>query len=296
MFLLMGNCCIALRLLGVAECLLPAGDDAETRSCQIRHLHCSSMIAWLRHHAVRCERAASREVQPVTRVALGRVKKSRCGTFGCSLSPMSHTWVGRLAPSPIFNIGRIWWHAARAYQPLKRHRFSSCQEGRGRRPSRPSRPPSFMERLAAEVAQRPFREEDARRLHRSQAALFRAKSRELQARLNAIREAKWDASPHRSCPSNLRGLKPITPEPWARDALVYAQKTGSFEQIMNGDNFGDGTQAAEEYNDESILDSHNGYRSTITATGLKKNASLGGQPLWDSSPLRHTVRTCRRGL
>ena len=87
-------------------------------------------------------------------------------------------------------------------------------------------------------------------------------------------------------------MKPITPEPWARDALVYAQKTGSFEQIMNGDNFGDGT-VKDEYNDESILDSNNGYRSKVTATGLKKNSSLGGQPLWDSSPLRHTPYVLR---
>ena len=148
-----------------------------------------------------------------------------------------------------------------------------------------------MERLAAEVAQRPVREEDARRLHRTQAALLRAKSRENLARLNAIREAKWDRSMHRSCPSNLRGLKPITPEPWARDALVYAQRTGSFEQVVNADQFGDGT-LQDEYNDESILDSNNGYRSHVTATGLKRNASLGGQPLWDSSTRRYTVCCC----
>ena len=146
-----------------------------------------------------------------------------------------------------------------------------------------------MERLAAEVAQRPMREEDARRLHRTQAALLRAKSRENLARLNAVREAKWDRSMHRSCPSNLRGLKPITPEPWARDALVYAHRTGSFEQVVNANKFGDGTQE-EEYNDESVLDSNNGYRSHVTATGLKRNASLGGQPLWDSSTRRYTVR------
>ena len=53
------------------------------------------------------------------------------------------------------------------------------------------------------------------------------------------------------------------------------------------------TQAQEAYNDESILDSNNGYRSHVTATGLKKNASLGGQPLWDSSPLRHTPYVLR---
>ena len=35
-----------------------------------------------------------------------------------------------------------------------------------------------MERLAAQVAQRPMREADARRLHRNKLALLRAKSRE----------------------------------------------------------------------------------------------------------------------
>ena len=59
-----------------------------------------------------------------------------------------------------------------------------------------------MERLAAEVAQRPMREADARRLHRTQAMLLRAKSRENLARLNAVREAKWDSSVYRSCPSS----------------------------------------------------------------------------------------------
>ena len=70
-------------------------------------------------------------------------------------------------------------------------------------------------------------------------------------------------------------------------------KTGSFERLYNADIFGDGTVKREVYNDESALDSNNPnaerrYRSHVTATGLKKNASLGGQPLWDSSPLRHT--------
>jgi hypothetical protein len=69
---------------------------------------------------------------------------------------------------------------------------------------------------------------------------------------------------------------------------VYARKTGSFEKIYNADHFGDGTEQDDEYNDESALDSNNGYRSQVTATGLSKNASLGAQPLWDSSPLRHT--------
>lgn len=155
-----------------------------------------------------------------------------------------------------------------------------------------------MERLAAEVAQRPLMEAEAERIHRSARALFILRSREMLARRNAEREFGWDATPYRSCPSNLRGLKPITQEPWSRDALVYARKTGSFEKIFNADMFGDGTQAQEAYNDESIYDSNNPdaakrYRSTVTATGLKKNASLGGQPLWDSSVRRYCPHILR---
>ena len=103
---------------------------------------------------------------------------------------------------------------------------------------------------------------------------------------------------HKSCPSNLRGLKPVTNEPWSRDAVVYAQKTGSFERVANADAHGTEFDEMERYNDESILDSNNPdelkrYRSHVTATGLKKNASLGGQPLWDSSPMRHAPYTLR---
>ena len=91
----------------------------------------------------------------------------------------------------------------------------------------------------------------------------------------------------------MAGIKPVTAEPWARDAKVYAAKTGSFERVINADAFGDGTAQMEEYNDESTLDSINadgqrvGYRSKVKATGLAHNASLGEQPLWDSSVRRY---------
>ena len=117
-----------------------------------------------------------------------------------------------------------------------------------------------------------------------------------QARQGAIwdeRESTWDGTTHKPTPARFLGIKPITKEPWARDAKVYAAKTGSFERVLNADAFGDGTVAQEEYNDESALDSINadgqqvGYRSTVTATGLKRNSSMGGQPLWDSSVRRY---------
>lgn len=127
---------------------------------------------------------------------------------------------------------------------------------------------------------------------RSAAHAFRAKARLDRELRNRAREVSWDPSPHLSCPPDLRGLKPITVEPWSRDAAIYARKTGSFERVYNADQFGTGKEKQEAYNDECALDSNNPdakrrYRSRITATGLKRNASLGGQPQWDSSPLRH---------
>jgi hypothetical protein len=79
-------------------------------------------------------------------------------------------------------------------------------------------------------------------------------------------------------------MKPQTSEPWARDALLYTQKTGDFEQELNNE---------DVYDDESALDSNHGYTSQVTATGLERNASIGGQPTWDSSPLRHTPHPLR---
>ena len=115
---------------------------------------------------------------------------------------------------------------------------------------------------------------------------------------NAHLEALWDSSKHTICPPNLKGLKPVTHEPWARDATVYAQKTGSFERVANRDQHGSKTDFVTQYNDESVLDSNNPdaarrYRSHVTATGLAKNASLGEQPKWDSSPLRHCPHVLR---
>ena len=125
--------------------------------------------------------------------------------------------------------------------------------------------------------------------------LLKERSRWELARRNAERERAWDATPMRYVPANLRGLKPITSEPWSRDAAVFAQKTGSFEKQYNAAMDGG---SVEEYNDESILDSNNGYKSHITATGLERNASLAfgggdGKPMWDSSPMRYCPHVLR---
>jgi hypothetical protein len=130
----------------------------------------------------------------------------------------------------------------------------------------------------------------AARSAREQRALW---SRAQQRAIWDDLEHAWDGSTHRPTPACFLGIKPLTNEPWSRDAKVYAAKTGSFERVVNADAFGDGMVAQEEYNDESLLDSINadgqqvGYRSTVTATGLKRNSSLGDQPLWDSSVRRY---------
>ena len=103
-------------------------------------------------------------------------------------------------------------------------------------------------------------------------------------------EARWDETVHKVTPDPLRGVKPITREPWARDAYIYARKTGSFETEV-------GDRAAEEYNDESALDSNNGYLSTVRASpgggGGGPNASLGRHDRWDYSTFRHRPVTLR---
>ena len=91
-------------------------------------------------------------------------------------------------------------------------------------------------------------------------------------------------------PSRYLGIKPVTAEPWARDAKVYAAKTGSFERVINADAFGNGTAQMEEYNDESTLDSINAdgqrVRSKVKAT-VSCTTPAGEQPLWDSSVRRY---------
>ena len=84
-------------------------------------------------------------------------------------------------------------------------------------------------------------------------------------------------------PAFLSGIKPVTEEPWSRDARIYAHKFGrSFEWVPNQQM--DGT-AIEAYNDESPLDSNNGYEVKVTATGLQKK----GQPARKSSFFLSTV-------
>ena len=100
----------------------------------------------------------------------------------------------------------------------------------------------------------------------------------------------WNRTPHRTCPAMLVGIKPMTEEPWSRDAKVYAHKFGykfghSFEWMPNQQMDGG---ALDAYNDESVLDGNNGYEIKVTATGLSRANAGAAQPAWDSS----TFRSC----
>lgn len=102
----------------------------------------------------------------------------------------------------------------------------------------------------------------------------RRKYREQEARKkNRKLENGWNNTPLRSRPSNLRGLRPATKEPWAVDEEFYQKKTGSFEYEFN---------SKEKYDDRSVLSASKGYTATVTASGLEGRA----QPSWDSSPMR----------
>ena len=109
---------------------------------------------------------------------------------------------------------------------------------------------------------------------------YRRRARAKLAARNARREMGWDPAPHRTMPAILSGIKPVTEEPWSRDARVYAHKFGSFEWMPNVHM--DGTKL-EEYNDESILDTDQGYEVKVTASGL---AGKKGQSTWDGSSFR----------
>ena len=111
-----------------------------------------------------------------------------------------------------------------------------------------------------------------------------------QMRLRNL-EARWDSTVHKNIPDPLRGCKPITREPWARDAIIYAKCTGSFEEEY-------GVKAVEAYNDESVYDSNNGYVTTTSSSpgggnGGKTSSAFGEVDSWNYSTFRHRPVTLR---
>lgn len=90
---------------------------------------------------------------------------------------------------------------------------------------------------------------------------------------NEVKERAWNSTPMRHVPANLRGIKCATKEPWHIDQQFYEKKTGSFEEVMNDD---------APFDDRSVLSASKGYKSKVTASGLKGFAN----PTWNSSPFR----------
>lgn len=73
-------------------------------------------------------------------------------------------------------------------------------------------------------------------------------------------------------------MKPQTNEPWVNDAYTYAETN---EPVLRG-----------EYNDECVLDSNNGYISSVSASS-GHNAGIGKRNPWDDSPWRYTPHALR---
>ena len=109
----------------------------------------------------------------------------------------------------------------------------------------------------------------------------RFREREQRRKLEE-KEKSWNATPFRTTPANLRGIKCTTKEPWSIDQKFYQKKTGSMEYDVN---------SQEGYDDTSVLAASAGYTSQVTASGLK--GKLGGQPGWNSSTLRPVPHTLK---
>ena len=105
----------------------------------------------------------------------------------------------------------------------------------------------------------------------------------------------WDSSPMRYVPTALRGVQPVTPEPWAHDHAVY-------EEGMNGHgatkkNWGGGNGKHVEIIASDIVN----YRKEM-GTGKPKPLSARHQRTWDSAGMPSgrtnptTGRSTRRSL
>ena len=69
-------------------------------------------------------------------------------------------------------------------------------------------------------------------------------------------EKGWNNTPLRTRPSTLKGLRPISREPWAVDEEFYQRKTGNFEYEYN---------SRTPYDDRSVLSASKGYQATYHA-------------------------------
>ena len=76
-----------------------------------------------------------------------------------------------------------------------------------------------------------------------------------EARRKIQLEKGWNGTPMRTRPAELRGIRPITREPWAIDEEFYQKKTGSFEYEYN---------SRPAYDDRSVLSASKGYLSAYS--------------------------------
>ena len=65
------------------------------------------------------------------------------------------------------------------------------------------------------------------------AMLHRRKARENLAASTATKRPPWNPASHRDPPASLRGLKPVTPEPWPHGEFAVYQKRKSAEEEAN---------------------------------------------------------------
>ena len=70
---------------------------------------------------------------------------------------------------------------------------------------------------------------------------------------NWLRRTQWNSTPFRNCPDQLRGLQPVTREPWYEDMAIYNKKFP-----IAGEGHDTGTLGSQDvYDDESALDAKN---------------------------------------
>ena len=80
--------------------------------------------------------------------------------------------------------------------------------------------------------------------------------------------ATWDSSPARAVPYTLRGTKPVTDEPWARDEAVYSESMNAHGATEKRGASGLSTAEQLEYKTSSKDDSLPWNNSTVAHPGV----------------------------
>ena len=92
---------------------------------------------------------------------------------------------------------------------------------------------------------------------------------------NWLRRTQWNSTPFRNCPDQLRGIQPVTREPWYEDMAIYNKKFP-----IAGEGHDTGTLSSQDvYDDESALDKNR--RMTVEEAN------------WDSSTWRYVPHSLK---